>query len=304
MRLSCEDDAPNALNEWLAGGFPAGIAGGFLRFAGGGGAARLCGFEPIVEEEEEDNTEPGESGGSIGERGEDGRAMRSVMTIDACAAGADVGVSSFRSRVVSVENAAVVASASIEPARWRNFCVFAVVTAVTMRGRLVVLSALGWRRLSKWPWPWPPRDVFWSDGRRGKPMSSRFSALRLAALFLPRMEFERSCRDDASASTLGGIDTAEAEVADSAGLVTRLGMSVLRNCTHHSPERQRWTRRFVVGSMSQMGSFSMRDSSVCTIWARLYGIERSWVFVSSGCSTRKYVCRNCGVLADKIASRK
>ena len=158
VRLGCEDDAPSALNVWLAGALPAGTAGGFRRFAGGGGAARLCGFEFIVDEDEDERTETGESGGSSGERGERGEggsARRSAMTIDACAAGADVGEPSLRSRVVSVENAAVVASVSIEPARWRAFAGGAAVVAVTMRGRLVVLSALGCRRVSKYPFPCP-----------------------------------------------------------------------------------------------------------------------------------------------------
>lgn len=60
-----------------------------------------------------------------------------------------------------------------------------------------------------------------------------------------------------------------------------------RNCAHQSPERHRCTSRLVVGLMSRMFSFSMSDSRTCTICARLYGMDRSWVFVSRGCSTRK-----------------
>ena len=294
VRLGCEDEAPSALNVWLAGVFPKGTAGGFLRFAGGGGAGRLCGFEFIVDEEEDESTETGESGGSSGERGEGGSVRRSAINIDACVAGADVGEPSLRSRVVSVENAAVVASVSIDPARCRTFPGPAV-AAVTIRGRLVVLSALGCRRPSKYPCPpCAPRGVFCSEDRRDIPMSSRFSALRLAPLFFPRIEFDRSCRDDASASMLCGIDTAD--VTESAGLVTRPGVSpFFRNCTHQSPDRHRCTSRFVVGSTSRIFSFSMSDSSVRTICGRLYGMLRNWVLVRRGWRTRRYVCLNCNV---------
>ena len=52
--------------------------------------------------------------------------------------------------------------------------------------------------------------------------------------------------------------------------------------THHSPPRHRFTRRLVVELISRISALPTRDSSASFICERLYGTERSWVFVRRG----------------------
>jgi hypothetical protein len=62
-----------------------------------------------------------------------------------------------------------------------------------------------------------------------------------------------------------------------------LGIGVVfLSWTHHSPPRQRSTRRLVVGLTSRILALLTRDSSASFICERLYGVERSWVFVRRG----------------------
>lgn len=66
----------------------------------------------------------------------------------------------------------------------------------------------------------------------------------------------------------------------------------LRSWTHHAPERQRETRRAVVGETSRISGLSTKPSSMRTSCGRLYGTSRSCVLVRRGCNTRKYVWRS------------
>lgn len=270
-----------------------GTAGGFRRFGGGAGAILRWVVVDLVcnaDDEEEDSPETGESGRSPGDVGETMQICGVVPESTGSCVSATVSGRTWcrRSCVDNDAKVDVVASTSTEPVRSRRLPpedVLAVAAAT--RGRLVALSLLDCRR----PSMCPDRPLGCCNVPRGldEPTISRFSALRLAFACLPRTDPGRSRCGGAAWALLSG-----AEETERPGLLTRRPKSSdplswrtgprfdLRNWTHHSPERQRVTRRLVVGSTSRMDSFSTSNSSTRTICARLYGIERSWVFVRRG----------------------
>lgn len=256
-----------------------GIAGGFLRRGGGAGAglrdrepgelgrdAALCSEDSLSA----DDTDMGESGrfwsaagGPVGENGDE----TTTISGGSCVRG-DVG------SIMAIEFEG--SPASSDPARsfsrLRDRLAGTEVAAATL-GRLIELSLL------------PIRTASRSRSFVGAVTVER----RFSTLLLVFSDFGLLASDTASKALLALACTPIGEPMPAIASGTELrsesvlltlcvpkesevawrGGLILRNWTHQSPERQRSTRRFVVGSTSRIFSCSMSDSRTCTICARL-----------------------------------
>jgi len=235
----------------------AGTAGGFRRFGGTGGAERREGLLPEVLEGDETKTStiwPSDEGLAIGSP---------FSKEDGDGAGRDDDVEILISGEGCFGFPLCICDECVGEGIGGRLC---IVAATDTRLIVLLLCARSSALMTNLFLEEFEFDGWFAD--EDEDVDLRFSTLRLVL----RSDFCRVgglCGGDSGIKSLLDADV----MLSAPGLATRLKLVgvvavdsadslALRSETHHSPARQRSTRRFVVGSMSRMEEFPTSDSSV------------------------------------------